>query len=623
MRKFKTESQRVLDIMINSIYTHKEIFLREIISNASDAIDKLYYKSLKENLGLAKEDFEIKITIDPSKRTLVISDNGIGMTTDELENNLGVIAKSGSLEFKKTIEKTDDLNIIGQFGVGFYSSFMVSDKVEVISKAYGQEDANLWTSKGTEGYDILKSERDTHGTTITLYLKEATENDTYDEFLTEYKMRELIKKYSDYIRYPIKMDVSEEVPIEGEKDKFETKIVTETLNSMVPIWKKRKADITAEEYNSFYKSSFFDYEDPIRVIHTSVEGATNFTALLFIPSKTPYNYYSKNYEKGLKLYANDVMIMEKSQDLLPDFFGFVKGLVDSDVTLNLSRETVQKDSQLKKICSSLEKKVKSELLDMLENDREKYEKFYKAFGLQLKYGIYEGWGVNKDTLVNLIMFVSTTTGKHVSLKEYVANMKEDQKFIYYASGSSADNVKSLPQAEKLLDLGYDILVFSDDVDEFSIKMIETFEGKEFKSISASGDLGIKDEETPTVTDDDKLLTDFIKKALDTKVSNVKISTRLKNHPVCLTEEGPVSIEMEKILNAMPAGSGNEQCNVSKSLEINASHPIFDKLKYLLKTDEETLTSYANVLYEQARLIAGLSVDSPASLAATVLTLLAK
>jgi molecular chaperone HtpG len=609
--------------MINSIYTHKEIFLREIISNASDAIDKLYYKSLKENLGLAKEDFEIKITIDPSKRTLVISDNGIGMTTDELENNLGVIAKSGSLEFKKTIEKTDDLNIIGQFGVGFYSSFMVSDKVEVISKAYGQEDANLWTSKGTEGYDILKSERDTHGTTITLYLKEATENDTYDEFLTEYKMRELIKKYSDYIRYPIKMDVSEEVPIEGEKDKFETKIVTETLNSMVPIWKKRKADITAEEYNSFYKSSFFDYEDPIRVIHTSVEGATNFTALLFIPSKTPYNYYSKNYEKGLKLYANDVMIMEKSQDLLPDFFGFVKGLVDSDVTLNLSRETVQKDSQLKKICSSLEKKVKSELLDMLENDREKYEKFYKAFGLQLKYGIYEGWGVNKDTLVNLIMFVSTTTGKHVSLKEYVANMKEDQKFIYYASGSSADNVKSLPQAEKLLDLGYDILVFSDDVDEFSIKMIETFEGKEFKSISASGDLGIKDEETPTVTDDDKLLTDFIKKALDTKVSNVKISTRLKNHPVCLTEEGPVSIEMEKILNAMPAGSGNEQCNVSKSLEINASHPIFDKLKYLLKTDEETLTSYANVLYEQARLIAGLSVDSPASLAATVLTLLAK
>jgi len=607
MKKFKTESQRVLDIMVNSIYTNKEIFLRELLSNASDAIDKLYYKSLKENLGLSKGDFYIRIERDEKSKILKITDNGIGMNADELESNLGVIARSGSLDFKKGVEEKDEINIIGQFGVGFYSAFMVAEKVEVLSRSYGSEEANLWVSKGTEGYNIEKADRDSHGTTITLYLKPDTDEEKYSEYLYEYRLRELVKKYSDYIRYPIKMNVEKVKTADGDDKKTEKYNEDETLNSMIPIWKKSKSEITEEEYNNFYKDTFYDYENPVKVINTSVEGAVSYKAVLFIPGKAPYNYYTKNYEKGLKLYNGGIMIMEKCADLLPDYFSFIKGVLDCELSLNISRETIQQNHQLKKIASNIEKKIKSELSDLMEKDREKYEKFYSEFGLQLKYGLYEGWGMNKEVLQDLVMFRSLNENKLISLKEYVTKMKEEQKYIYYATGKSVDSIKALPQAEKVIDEGYDILCFIDDVDEFAIKILGEYEKKEFKSIS-SGDLGLKKEEDKKEEDKDKDILAFIKETLGDKVSKVKLSSRLKTHPVCLTAEGELSIEMEKVMSQMPNG---QSISAQKVLEINANHPIYAKLTSLYETDKESLKDYSKILLIQAKLIEGLPIDNPA------------
>lgn len=622
MKKFKAESQKVLDMMINSIYTNKEIFLRELLSNCSDALDKLYFKSLNGGLnGMTREDFKIEIEIDKDKRTLTISDNGIGMTKDELENNLGVIAKSGSQDFKnenKDSADKGDISIIGQFGVGFYSAFMVADKVEVLSKAYGSDEAYLWVSSGAEGYDVKPAVKATNGTQITLYLKSDTEDEKYSEFLEEYKIRSLVKKYSDYIKYPIKMMTTHyEAPEkEGEEGK-ETQSL-ETINSMTPLWKKNKNEITEEEYNEFYKSVFMDYEDPLKVIHMSAEGVVDFKALLFIPANAPYNYYSKNYEKGLKLYTNGVLIADKNKDLLPDYFGFVKGIVDSEVDLNVSRETVQQSRQLKLIASNIEKKIKNELTSMLETDREKYEKFYKAFGLQLKFGLYESWGSKKDVLQDLLMFHSVKEDKLITFKEYVSKMSEDQKYIYYATGKSVDGIKLLPQCEKVLENGYDILCFTDDVDEFAIKFLTKYDEKEFRSVSSS-DLGLKEEET--AYEDAKEITDFMKEALDGKVADVKISARLKSHPVCISAQGDVSVEMEKVLNANP----NKQMDVKaeKVLEINANHPIYGKIKSLFETDKDKLKKLTKVLYAQAQLIEGLTVENPTEITDVVCGLLSE
>lgn len=604
MKKFKTESQKVLDLMINSIYTHKEIFIRELLSNASDAIDKLYYKSLKENLSFSKEDFSIKLEIDKERRTLKVIDNGIGMTAEELENNLGVIARSGSLDFKQKIGEEQDINIIGQFGVGFYSAFMVSDKVEVLSRAYGDGQASLWSSKGAEGYDIKPAEKDGNGTEITMYIKQDTEEEHYDEFLEEYKIRELVKKYSDYIRYPIKLDVERSKKDENDKD--ERYIETETLNSMIPLWKKNKSQLTEEDYTSFYKDTFYDYEKPLKTIHFSAEGmSTNFNAVLFIPSRAPYNYYSKTYEKGLKLYTNGILIMDKCADLLPDYFSFIKGVVDSQLTLNISRETIQHNHQLKKIAASLEKKIKSELLSMLENDRENYEKFFKEFGLQLKYGVYDNWGMNKDTLKDLLLFHSARNNKPVTIKEYFDGMKDSQQYIYYASGKSVDAIKALPQAERVLEYDYDILCLTQDVDEFAIKILAEYEKKEFRSIS-SGELGLADESITIETEDDKQIVALIKEALGDKVSKVKLSSRLKTHPVCLSAEGEVSIEMEKVFQAMPNAQG---ISAQKVLELNSSHPIYEKIRKLYPESKDEIKDLAKILFVQAQLIEGLPVDN--------------
>ncbi len=626
MKSFKTQSKRVLDLMINSIYTHKEIFLRELLSNCSDAIDKLYYKGLKEGLsGLTRSDFQIEIAADKKNRTLTISDNGIGMTAEELEENLGTIAKSGTFDFRneaKDAKEKDDVNVIGQFGVGFYSAFMVAEKVEVTSKAFGSEEANVWVSSGTEGYEIKPAKRDSNGTTIKLYIKKDTDDEKYENFLEEYEIRSLVKKYSDYIRYPIKMEVtkykeqSEEDRKEG-KPREEYK-EAETLNSMTPLWKKNKSEITADEYNKFYKDTFYDYEDPIKVIHTSTEGAVSYKALLFIPSAAPYNYYSKDYEKGLKLYTDGVMIMDRCADLLPDCFSFVKGLVDSELTLNISRETIQHDRQLKLIASNLEKKIKSELLDLQKNDREKYDKFFAAFGLQLKYGLYSGWGMNKELLEDLVMFKSAKEDKYITLKEYVDGMKDDQKFIYYGSAKSESAVKSLPQSEKILDLGYDILCFTDDVDEFAVKMLGKYADKDFKNI-LDEDLGVSGEDDAKNEEDKDLLT-AVKDALDGKVAKVKASTVLKSHPVCLSSEGEISIEMEKVLSKMP--NAQEGVKANKVLEINVNHPIYQKLKDVYASDKDKISDYAEVLYGAARLIAGLNIDEPTALTDKIFSLLA-
>ena len=603
-KQFKAESKRLLEMMINSIYTHKEIFLRELISNASDAMDKLYFKSMSENTGITRSDMAIKLEVNKDDRKLIITDNGIGMTREELENNLGTIAKSGSLAFKNENEKTDDVNIIGQFGVGFYSAFMVAKKVTVISRAYGADTAYMWESEGVDGYTISEAQKDDHGTQIILDIKDNADEENYDEFLAPYKIKQLVKKYSDYIRYPIKMDV---------EDEYEKEIVTETLNSMTPIWKKSKSELTDEEYDQFYKDKFFDYDKPLAHIHTRTEGTATYTALLYIPAKAPYDYYSKNFEKGLQLYSSGVMIMDKCGDLLPDYFSFVRGLVDSeDLSLNISREMLQHDRQLKLIAKSLEKSIKNELKKLQKNDREKYEKFFDSFGTQLKYGIYESFGANKENLQDLLMFKSSFGG-YVTLEEYVSRMKDDQKYIYFASGSSIARIEALPQTEMVRDKGFEILYFTDHVDEFTMQMMHDYNGKEFKSVSAD-DLGLETdeekEEIKKAEEDNKGLFDLMTEKLGGKVKAVKLSQRLKTHPVCITSEGMLSVEMEKVLSAMPDEQAHN-AKAEKILEINASHPIFEKLKKLYAEDnKDKVGEYADILYSQALLIEGMPIENP-------------
>lgn len=609
-KEFKAESKRLLEMMINSIYTHKEIFLRELISNASDAMDKLYFKSMSENIGITRSDLAITIDADKDARKLVISDNGIGMTKEELENNLGTIAKSGSLAFKSENETGEDVNIIGQFGVGFYSAFMVAKRVTVISKAYGAEKAYMWQSEGVDGYTIEDAEKDASGTQIILEIKDNADEENYDEFLTPYKIKSLIKKYSDYIRYPIKMDVEHERKKEGTENEYEKYTETETLNSMTPIWKKSKSELKDEEYNQFYKDKFFDYEEPLLHIHTRTEGTATYSALLYIPSKAPYDYYSKSYEKGLQLYSSGVMIMDKCADLLPDYFSFVKGLVDSeDLSLNISREMLQHDRQLKIIAKSLEKSIKTELKKLRNNDREKYERFFEAFGTQIKYGIYESFGQAKDNLQELLLFKSSNGG-YTTLEEYVSRMKEEQKYIYFASGSSIARIESLPQTELVKDKGFEILYFTDHVDEFCIQMMHDYDGKEYKSVSAD-DLGLETdaekEEIKRAEEDNKPLFDFMSEKLSGKVKQVKLSQRLKTHPVCITSEGMLSVEMEKVLSAMP---GEQGAKAEKILEINASHPIFGKLQALFASDKDKVAEYADILYQQALLIEGMPIENP-------------
>lgn len=609
-KEFKAESKRLLEMMINSIYTHKEIFLRELISNASDAMDKLYFKSMSENIGITRSDMAITIEANKDERKLIISDNGIGMTKEELENNLGTIAKSGSLAFKNENEKTEDVNIIGQFGVGFYSAFMVAKRVTVISRAYGSDEAYMWQSEGVEGYTIEKADKDSHGSQIILEIKENADEENYDEFLAPYKIKQLVKKYSDYIRYPIKMDVEHEKLKEGTENEYEKEITTETLNSMTPIWKRAKNELTDEEYNQFYKDKFFDYDEPLLHIHAKTEGTATYSALLYVPAKAPYDYYSKSYEKGLQLYSSGVMIMDKCGDLLPDYFSFVKGLVDSeDLSLNISREMLQHDRQLKIIAKSLEKSIKSELKKLRNNDREKYEKFFDAFGMQLKYGIYESFGSNKETLQDLLMFKSSFGG-YVTLEEYVSRMKEEQKYIYFASGSSIARIEALPQTELVRDKGFEILYFTDHVDEFCIQMMHDFDGKEYKSVSAD-DLGLETEsekeEIKKEEEDNKGLFDFMTEKLSGKVKAVKLSHRLKSHPVCITSEGMLSVEMEKVLSAMPT---EQNAKAEKILEINSSHPIYGKLKSLYETDKDKAAEYADILYTQALLIEGMTIENP-------------
>lgn len=625
-KQFKAESKRLLDMMINSIYTHNEIFLRELISNASDAIDKLYYKSLTDgNTGISRDDFSIRIETDENARTLKIEDNGMGMTKEELENNLGTIARSGSLDFKSDMEKQEDIDIIGQFGVGFYSAFMVSDKVNVVSKAYGSDQAYEWESSGADGYTIKEAEKEANGTVITLSLKADTEDEKYSEYLDTYKIKSLIKKYSDYIRYPITMMVDKSRLKEGSEDEYEKYSELETLNSMVPLWKRNKSELTDDDYNSFYKEKFFDFSDPAKVIHTNVEGVVSYTSLLFIPSKAPYNYYSKDYEKGLQLYSSGVLIMEKCADLLPDYFSFVKGLVDSqDLSLNISREMLQHDRQLKAIAQRLEKKIRSELLEMQSKDREKYLEFFKNFGLQLKYGLYDSFGANKDKLKDLVMFYSSKEKALVTLSEYVSRMKPDDKFIYYACGESIDKIDKLPQTELLKDKGYEILYMTDDIDEFAVQILHEFDGKEFKSVSAE-DLEIEEtaeekEKAEKQAEESKDMLEAMKDALDGKVAEVRLSQRLKSHPVCLTTKGGLSIEMEKVLNAMPM---DQKVKSERVLEINAGHPVLETLKKSYEADKDSIKMYAELLYNQALLIEGLPVDDPVAFSNSICELMTK
>ncbi len=624
-KQFKAESKRLLDLMINSIYTHKEIFLRELISNASDAMDKLYYKSLSDGAtGLSRDDFEIRLEADKDARVLRIRDNGIGMTQEELDQNLGVIAKSGSLKFKSENEKTEDIDIIGQFGVGFYSAFMVSDHVRVESKAFGEEKAYAWESDGADGYTIRECEKAEHGTEITLHIKDDTDDEKYGEFLDSYRLRGLVKKYSDYIRYPIRMEVEKTRAKEDAENEYEHYFELETLNSMVPLWKKNKNEISDEEYNNFYKEKFFDWQDPLKVIHTSAEGTATYNALLFIPEKAPMDYYSRDYEKGLQLYASGVLIMEKCGDLLPDYFGFVKGLVDSqDLSLNISREMLQHDRQLKLIASRIEKKIASELKSMCANDREKYEKFFESFGLRLKFGMYENYGVNKDALKDLILFKSSE-GKMRTLKEYVDSMKEGQEHIYYACGDSAERIARLPQTEAVLDKGYEVLYLTDDVDEFALMVLNEYEGKGFKNVSAE-DARVQTEEEKEAakqrTEENKSLLEKMQDILGEQVKAVRLSTTLKNHPVCITTDGAVSMEMEKVLNSQP-GMEQQKIKAEQILEINAEHAVFETLRRF-ETDEEKLEKYTKVLYDQALLIEGRAIEDPVSYANAVAELLAQ
>ncbi|MCT4596216.1 MAG: molecular chaperone HtpG [Anaeromicrobium sp.] len=611
-KQFKAESKRLLDLMVNSIYTHREIFLRELISNSSDAIDKIYYKTLTDDsLSFHKDDYFIKINIDKENRLLKISDTGIGMTKEELDDNLGVIAKSGSLAFKKENELKDGHDIIGQFGVGFYSAFMVADSVTVKSKAFGSDEAYKWESTGIEGYTIELCEKETTGTEIVLKIKENTEDEKFDEYLEEYRLKSIIKKYSDFIRYPIKMDVTKRRLKEDSEDENEEYIEEETVNSMVPIWKKNKSELTKEEYDKFYEEKHYGFDKPVRHIHIKVDGAISYNSILYIPEKMPYDFYTKEYEKGLELYANGVLIMNKCSELLPDYFGFVKGIVDSeDLSLNISREMLQHDRQLKLIAKNIKNKIKNELSNLLKNERQQYEAFYESFGRQLKYGVYSDFGSHKDVLQDLLMFYSSKEKKLVTLDEYISRMPEEQKYIYYASGESNERIEKLPQTELVSDKGYEILYFTDDVDEFAIRMIMTYREKEFKSVS-SGDLGIEmgeNESTPDLdNEENKELFEYMKNLLSDKVQEVRASKRLKNHPVCLANDGELSIEMEKILNAMP---NSENIKADKVLEINVNHSVFKSLKESFKEDKEKVNLYTNLLYNQALLIEGLTINDP-------------
>ena len=600
-KQFKAESRRLLDLMINSIYTHKEIFLRELVSNASDAIDRLYYRCLtEENTGISRDDFKIKITVDKDGRKLVISDNGAGMAKDEMEKNLGTIARSGSMQFKEGAEAKDEIDIIGQFGVGFYSSFMVSSKVQVISKPYGEEKAYKWESAGADGYSMSECEKEGTGTDVILTIKEDTEDEKYSDYLENYRVKALIKRYSDYIRYPILLDEDEE-----------------PANSMVPIWKKNKSELKDEDYNEFYKEKFFDFTDPIKVVHTSVEGVVTYDALLYVPERAPYNYYTKEFEKGLALYSSGVLIMDKCPDLLPDYFSFVKGLVDSqDLSLNISREMLQHDRQLKSIGTRLEKKIKTELEGMQKNEREKYEEFFKSFGLQIKFGIYDKFGLHKDNLKDLVLFCSSFEKKLVTLAEYVGRMGQEQKFIYYTCGENVEKLDKMPQTELVKDKGFEILYCTDDIDEFVLKALMDYDGKMFKSVS-DGELGIEGSEeekeaSKKQAEESKELFSAMKDYLGDRVTEVRLSQRLKTHPVCFSSGGGVSIEMEKVINAMPT---DEKVKAEKILEINGSHPILEALNNALEkkkdnSADETLKEYSELLYSQALLIEGMPIEDP-------------
>ncbi len=612
-KQFESESKKLMDMMINSIYTHKEIFLRELISNASDALDKLYFMSLTDtNVGIAPDEFEIRIDISKEDRTLTITDNGCGMTEEELDKNLGTIAKSGSFNFKQENEKTENVDIIGQFGVGFYSAFMVSDDVTVESRAYGSDSAFRWHSKGADGYSVEECEKQTVGTVITLHIKDNTEDENYDEFLDQYRINALVKKYSDYIRHPIKMEFTTKTPVPEKEGEFEDVTELRTLNSMVPLWKKAKTDITEEEYGNFYKEKFYDFNDPARVIHYKTEGQATYNALLFIPKQPPFDYYTKEFEKGLQLYSKGVLIMDKCADLLPDYFSFVKGLVDSeDLSLNISREMLQHDNQLKLIAKTLEKKIKGELEKLLKDNRESYEEFFKAFGIQLKFGIYNDYGMHKDALKDLIIFHSSNDKKYVTLKEYTERMKDSQANIYYACGETDEKIEMLPQTDAVKEKGYEILYLTENVDEFALKVLGEYDGKKFMNICDNElNLDTEDEKKALETENESLKDMFgvMKESIGDKINAVRFTAKLKNHPVCLTSEGGISLEMEKTLNAMPGA--NDKVKAQLVLEINASHPIAEKLKVLYENDKESLKKYAKLLYGEACLISGAGIPDP-------------
>ena len=624
-KQFKAESKRLLDLMINSIYTNKEIFLRELISNASDALDKRYYNSMTQKKETVEKDkLNIKISVDKENKILTIEDNGCGMNKEELENNLGTIAKSGSLAFKEAQEKQDDVEIIGQFGVGFYSCFMVSSDVTVISKSLDDEQAYKWHSRGVEGYTIEPCEKDEIGTKIILKIKDDTEDEKYSRYLEEFVIKNLVKKYSDYIRYPILMDVEHEKLKEGSKDEYEKVKETETLNSMIPLWKKKKSEIKQEEYDSFYTSKFSDFSKPQKVIHTQAEGTFSYNALLFIPSHLPYDFYTKEYEKGLQLYSNGVLIMEKCAELLPDYFGFVKGLVDSpDLSLNISREMLQHDRQLKTLAKNIEKKINAELTKMLNSDRDEYIKFFNNFGSQLKYGAYDNYGMDKDKLKDLLMFYSSTDKKLTTLKEYVSRMKEDQKDIYYACGETLDKIDMLPQVEKVKEKGYEILYLTENIDEFVVQSLMNYDEKKFTNICTNEldlDTDEEKEKLKKENEENKDMFDAMKDAIKDEVQLVRFTHRLKNHPVCLTSEGAISLEMEKVINAMPT---DQNVKAQKVLEINEEHPIANKLKELYKEDKEKLKDYTKILYSQARLIEGMSVENPTEISNLICDIMSK
>lgn len=620
-KQFKAESKRLLDLMVNSIYTHKEIFLRELISNASDAIDKMYYKALTDpDMTFDKENYYIRIEADKDSRILKVRDTGIGMTKEELENNLGTIAKSGSLEFKSTIEQKDDVNIIGQFGVGFYSSFMVADNVTVISRAYGSGEAYRWESEGADGYSVTPADKEDFGTEVILKIKPDTEDEKYSEFLEEYRLRSLVKKYSDFIRYPIKMTVTKSRLKEGSDKEYESYLEDETLNSMVPIWRKNKSELKDEDYENFYNEKRYGWDKPLKYIHVNAEGTVSYRAILYIPGSVPFDYYTKEYQRGLELYSNGVLIMNKCADLLPDYFGFVQGLVDSEnLSLNISREMLQHDRQLKFIAKKIGEKIKAELLDMQKGEREKYEKFFKNFGRTIKYGVYSGYGVNKEILQDLLLFYSSKEKKYVTLEEYVSGMPEGQKYIYYASGDNMDRLLKLPQTELILDKGYEILLLTEEVDEFALRMMASYKDKEFKSVSDSGDLGIEDKQEKKEDEgDSKELYSAIKEILKDKVKDVKPSHKLKTNPVCLSSEGMLSIEMEKVMKSMP---GAENLKAEKILEINEGHPVFQAMREAFQSDKEKFGLYANLLYNQALIIEGLLPEDPVDFANSVCKLM--